>query len=342
MPGPTISISPAPGAVSRSQTITVEITDPGAVLFELIRCAVPAVQNEYAVAFQSGAAPALQVGSNFAVTTTAIANGYRYEITHAAGGWLGDFTIKADARNGTDASTSTVAYTAADPYVPLALVPFANPPVGTIAPDATIEIDIESDSSFSSLYIFAVYADEFAQPVSADLAVITVFGVVPLPPYTAIQSNPTPEITRIVLGNSNGWPAGLFQIYVAASVDGNSQFILPDAILDGGAYTSTAQPPGVSIVSPPVGEAITASTPIVFDVVDDSGAFRRVIVAVYNPTTGLTVIVHDGDSFLGGFALASTRTMIAGGFRFAVVPDSGWTASPTLRVFAIDRSGEEV
>lgn len=343
MPGPTISISPAPGALTRSQTITVEITDTVPIVLEYVRLTVDQFAIDTAILFQSGGGgPATVQSSSFYVVTTAITDDFRYEIVHAGGGWLGPFSIKVDARNATDGSSATAAYTAAEPYVPLALVPFANPPAGPIAADQSIEIDLEYDGSISSYAIYVIYADEFMQLVAADLAAIAVFGVVPFPPYSGVESNPTSDVLRFVLTNQNGWRAGLFQIYVAATSGGNQLFIGPEAVFSGDAFTSTAQPPGVSIVSPPVGQPIAATTPLVFDVVDDSGAFRRVIVAVYNPVTGQTVIVHDGDSFLGGFALQSQRSMIPGGFQFAVVPDSGWTASPTLRVFAIDRSGEEV
>ncbi len=94
-------------------------------------------------------------------------------------------------------------------------------------------------------------------------------------------------------------------------------------------------------VQPAPGTPITASMPIQFDVTDDTGTFRRVLVAAYFPTTGATLLVHDGDSFLGGFSGSSSRAMIAGGFRYTIRPDGGWTSSPTIRVFAIDQSGKE-
>lgn len=220
MPGPTITISPAPGPVARWSNIVVEITDTVPVVLELIRVR-PLLGVDHVVAFQSGAAPATAFAySNFPlISTEAITNGYRYTFQ---GSWVTSFDVIVDARNATDGSTVSASFLAAQPHVPLALVPPASPALGPIGADDPIVLDMN---------------------------------------------------------------------------------------YDGG--------------------------------IDDSGAFRRVLVAVYDPTTGATVIVHDGDAFLGGFALKSERTLIAGGFRYTVVSDSGWTSSPMLRVFAIDRAGRE-
>jgi hypothetical protein len=77
-----------------------------------------------------------------------------------------------------------------------------------------------------------------------------------------------------------------------------------------------------------------------FDVTDDSGAFRRVIVCAV--LDGVTEVVHDGSTFLGNYAGGScSRAAISGGFRFVVLRDGGWPASPTIRVFAIDQQGNE-
>lgn len=340
MPGPTITISPAPGPVARWSNIVVEITDTVPVVLELIRVR-PLLGVDHVVAFQSGAAPATAFAySNFPlISTEAITNGYRYTFQ---GSWVTSFDVIVDARNATDGSTVSASFLADDPYVPLALIPPTSPAPGPIGADDPIVLDMNYDSGISSYAIYVLYADEFMQLVVAELAAFAVFGVVGMPPYTAVESNPSPDVLRVTLQNLNGWRRGLFQVYVASTTDGVPLFVEPEGIFDGAAWTSTATAPGVTVISPTPGTPIAATTPIVFEVVDDSGAFRRVLVAVYDPTTGATVIVHDGDAFLGGFALKSERTLIAGGFRFAIVPDNGWTASPTLRVFAIDRTGDEV
>jgi hypothetical protein len=98
--------------------------------------------------------------------------------------------------------------------------------------------------------------------------------------------------------------------------------------------------PVVGSVSPPAGTAIQTTDPLSFDVTDDSGAFRRVLVCVVQD--GTTEVAHDGTSFLGNYAGgSSSRTAISGGFHFVILRDGGWIASPTVRVFAIDLQGNE-
>lgn len=103
-----------------------------------------------------------------------------------------------------------------------------------------------------------------------------------------------------------------------------------------------ASHPTISNVTPAAGTAITPTTPVTFDVVDDSGTFRRVIVHVHFPATGAVEVVHDGDAFVGFYSGTSTRQAIAGGFRFSVLRAGGWRSAPTFKTFAIDTEGFEV
>ena len=100
--------------------------------------------------------------------------------------------------------------------------------------------------------------------------------------------------------------------------------------------------PVVSGVSPAPGTTITASTPLQFDVTDNTGAFRRIFVSVRFERTGVEEVAFDGDTFRGFYAAVSSRTMIAGGFHFSVRRSDGWQDSPVLKVVAIDPSGNEV
>ena len=98
-------------------------------------------------------------------------------------------------------------------------------------------------------------------------------------------------------------------------------------------------PPTVGNFSPANGTTITDTDPIFFDVTDNSGEFRRVIVAV---TQGdQTELAHDGDAFLAPYSDLSTRINIADGFRYTLRRSGGWSASATVRVFAVDLSGNE-
>ena len=102
-----------------------------------------------------------------------------------------------------------------------------------------------------------------------------------------------------------------------------------------------ATAPTVGNFSPAPGTAIARTGPVSFDVTDESGDFQRIFVVAFFPATGVTEVVHDGDGFRGFYAASSSRTMIAAGFRYAVLRSGGWPAAPTIQTFAIDRAGNE-
>lgn len=101
-------------------------------------------------------------------------------------------------------------------------------------------------------------------------------------------------------------------------------------------------PPDVAVVSPAPGSIISASTPLVVDVTDDSGQLRRAILAVDLAGLQLEEIAHNGDRF-GPRYQGSTNSVaaIANGFRYTLLRDGGWPAAPTLWAEALDTSGNE-
>lgn len=107
--------------------------------------------------------------------------------------------------------------------------------------------------------------------------------------------------------------------------------------------TSDTIAPIVDNFSPTPGATIEPNDPIEFDVTDDSGEFRRIIIVATNDTTGIEEVVYNGDEFRGLYLGVSARTIITGGFHFSIVRNTGWVAgsSTTFRAFAIDQSGNE-
>lgn len=100
-------------------------------------------------------------------------------------------------------------------------------------------------------------------------------------------------------------------------------------------------PPFVGNFDPPAGTAILKTTPISFDVTEDSGEFGRIFVVAFYPATGISELIHDGDGFRGYYAATSSRQAIAGGFRYTVLRSRGWPSAPTIQTFAVDRAGNE-
>jgi len=106
-----------------------------------------------------------------------------------------------------------------------------------------------------------------------------------------------------------------------------------------GGVSSDSGAPDVTLVSPAEGEALAAAEPVTIDVADDV-ALRRVLLVADNGR-GPWEVIHDGTAF-APFYSASSRTVIAGGYRFTCRRDGGWFgAALSVRVFALDTSGNE-
>ena len=103
-------------------------------------------------------------------------------------------------------------------------------------------------------------------------------------------------------------------------------------------FSSDTTPPLIANLLPVPGAEVGRNEPITFDVTDADG-FGRIMVIVKQ---GLfEFLVHDGDSFVQGFTVNSTRLPISNGYAYSVVPDSGWDIAPTVRIFAVDAAGNE-
>jgi hypothetical protein len=100
-------------------------------------------------------------------------------------------------------------------------------------------------------------------------------------------------------------------------------------------------PPVISNVSPGTGVAISATAPLEFDVTDNSGLFRRVVVKLQFVGQEAWEIAYDGDYFDPRYSVGSSRAVITNGWRYTLNRDGGWPGSPTLTVFAIDQQGWE-
>lgn len=162
-------------------------------------------------------------------------------------------------------------------------------------------------------------------------------------PYYAVASTKTPITNgfEFVLRRTAGWAGpGLTIRIFASDTDGNEAtptgygFTVNEPVLP------VDYPPQVSNVEPTVGTAIARTDPVFFDVTDDSGAFRRIIVTA-TFADGSSEVVHDGDNFAARYGATSTRDPILNGWRYRVRRTGGWPYGPTIRAYAIDPEGNE-
>ncbi len=104
-------------------------------------------------------------------------------------------------------------------------------------------------------------------------------------------------------------------------------------------------PPVVSNFLPTLASAISPTTAISFDVIDDSGLFTRVIVTATQADhdTGLVLseeLVYNGGAFATRYS-GSNITSIAGGYHVVIRRTGGWLGNLTINTYAIDRGGNE-
>lgn len=299
----------------------------------------------------SGGLPAVKVPtSRYVFASERIEGGYRYTINDPST-WREVFDIQVQTCD--SLGRNEIGAASFSPVVlPERLVVTNLVPANgsTVAPTDTITFDTTAEGSYvASWFLFAGYQDpgELIGVETFECAALVGFGVIPMPGYSVVEQA-IPNGFRVTLGRDGGWKRP-FVVAVAAADGGIPELALgitsafPFWTFDVNPTTEypDSSAPVTAVVSPAPGTPISPSTLVVFDVTDDSGAFRRILVAVYFAGTGITELVHDGDAFLGRFAHC-TRTPIVGGFRYTIAPNTGWPSTPTLRIFAIDQTGKEV
>lgn len=154
-----------------------------------------------------------------------------------------------------------------------------------------------------------------------------------------------PTIVNPLLGFYLFLPSG------ADTASGRSYVIRSDSnsVLLPAQYDGTvglAPIPGVDAVQPVIsnfapapGTPILGDSTLQFDVTDNLGLFRRIILlAKY--VDGSYEVVFDGDAFANTYS-SSLVTSIVNGYHFSLRRVGGWPNGPTLYAFAIDTSGNE-
>ena len=134
-------------------------------------------------------------------------------------------------------------------------------------------------------------------------------------------------------------PASILRESPLRRVSPGYEVLVPKPVVPETPPDTTA--PSVGNFTPASGSAISRTTPITFDVTDDSGQFRRIFVVASFAATGACEVIHDGDGFRGFYAASSSRVLVANGFRYTVARTGGWPSAPAIQTFAMDASGNE-
>ena len=114
--------------------------------------------------------------------------------------------------------------------------------------------------------------------------------------------------------------------------------ILPDDVFTVNAGTTA---PSISNRFPSATTPLGRNTPVGFTVTDvDVDLFREFVTASF-PGQAAEEVVYDGFNFASLYS-TSSRTSVTEGFQFTLRRANGWPGPPTIRVFAIDRTGNEL
>lgn len=339
---PTIgAASPAAGAITYDQAITVPIADSGSGIASVVISADYDTPDRHEL-IATGAPLSPTVDGDYTVTpsgTTASAS----LVVSRTGGWLGPFTLRVRATDasGNVSSVYTQSYTIStspNPAAPDTTAPVIgtfSPAAGAIAYNQAISIPLSDDkSSFKYTVVISQaetgVADEYAwngYTMSAD--------------YAAGSSFPSSG-TAVVL-RDGGWP-GSFTVRVTAyDAAGNWRSETTSAYTISGANPAAPDiaPPELSLVSP-VNSVISKQTPVVLQVSDNRAlrafavyaAFDSVAPAelVYSATypwlvTNYRVVVESTGE--------TTRTLTV------TRKGEGWRKAPRFFLEATDSSGNK-
>lgn len=161
-----------------------------------------------------------------------------------------------------------------------------------------------------------------------------------------VLSSPTPNLVTSTYLYSFTPTAGDISSLAKIRIDGpvgSSQpywFGEVEAI-GSGSGSGDISAPVVNVLSPTPGTHVYRDTPVIFDITDNI-AIGRVFVVMRFTDADLEEIVHQGDRFSDKYTTSSTRSIIAGGYRYSIIRNGGWFENPILDVYATDSSGLEL
>lgn len=327
---PSVTLDTVEGPIAPGDPITFTVADPSGLTVSI--AFVYADRTESALIDADPSAQPFYLDPYEVQVTPNMDGSYTLEVTHTDG-WPDDFFAVASVIDFAGNSSGASGTFTRDPEAEGVSVSVDTAP-GEIAPDTALQVTFGQGTGqgASSTIVVATFAEV------AEL----VWDGSPGPGYDVDETDGVLTITRTA-----GWPRDLTIVATITEKGGGSSSASAsyDVEPEEEIPTPDETPPEVGNLSPAPGTPITTTTPLAFDVTDDSGAFRRVLLAVAFTTgslAGVTELVHDGDAFVGHYSVGCSRTPIAGGFRYTILRAGGWPASPTLRVFAFDRSGNEV
>ena len=322
------SFSPVAGAVSRTASVSVSVTDSAGINEVLIwgvrsDGVIEMVYNGSTFSTDFDAASSIS-GSSTSKTIF---------VQHDSPGWTANYTLYVKVTNDLHRSaTTSSAYTLTNaPSAPV--VSFSPSSGGSMARADTVQVDVTDDEGASALgliRIYAILADGSERLVAA--------GATIKAPFTSgsSRSGISGGYRYVVAWDSPGWPSTTAGLRVDA-VDAQGR------VTTSSSWSATiTDPPSAPAVtfSPVDGGTTTRAGTITIDVTDDLGAAGLSYVRIDAMLTDGSIRGIYSNGFADDFLDASSRTSITDGYRYEVVFNGdGWPSS-TLYVVVTARDSE--
>jgi len=320
---PDVSLVTSPGAIAYGAAVRFDVQGTG--IFGVTITAQYSDRTE--VIFEDVLDLSSVAIAPYLMTVTPNGGGLFVDLERTPG-WAEAMVLRVEATNGAGLGAEDGSFTISPALVPT----FDFDPTGTITTDAEITVEItEGANPLENVLVYAEFSDR-TELVYDDGAGDG---------YTVIETPSGGDITLEITRDGIGWGTDFVLRAVVIDEAGDrfedtESFDVDPEVIDVDDTTA----PVISNPQPTPGTPIAIAQPVSVDVTDDTGLFRRILLGV--ELGGIIELCWDGDAWIGNYSTpACERVPITNGFRFTVLRTGGWTASPTLRVFAFDRGGNE-
>lgn len=331
-PAIVFSTPTPPTTIAHGATVQVDITDDAAISGFNLRAVYSSLGVEEMIHDGVGFV------SPYTGSVTPVTGGYQIVASRGGVGWKHDFTLKSaavDSLGNISVATSGLYSLTPTPAAP-SVAAFSPAAPGPVTVTQAVDFEVTDDStSIAELRVSVRYP-------ALNIEEVVYNGSSFVSPYTGSVTGIANGFDVSISRGGTGWKHDFeVRVFALDNLGNETAHVTAEYDLTPPPPPPDTGSPTVANVLPTPGTPIEENQPVTFDVTDETGIFRRILVTVRYSNTGITEVVHDGDSFQGAYSLLSNRNPISGGFHYSIIRDEGWPGSPTLRVFAFDRAGNE-
>ena len=329
---PTVTISPAPGAIATTQALTVDCTDALAGLAGyVIDIDYTTLDLREAVGSTGSTGGAFTVDDHFdgAVVESNITNGKRLVFSRDIG-WPDGFIarVRAFDKAGNITSVSQT-YT---------LTASSSPSVSNISPASGSAVGVTQAIAFRVSDPTQLAVERVDVVLASGVRETAWTGTAFSSPYSAGSSRSTIVANKTFdysIVRAPGWPTAFDVVVISRDADGNVVTTTLNYTL------SATNLPTVTNISPASGSSIAPTASSGFRVSDPTGLNLKQVFALR--ASGKQEVVYDGSAFASVYSTSTLTPIVAGKtFDFTIIRTGGWPEDTSLVVKLVDLDGNVV